>query len=292
MSNPQFLALEGVELRSTSTLLDRALTFLSDGPKATGTIAQEVLSLRGNPRAAAAAVFALLGADARVRVDGEGVWSLVHHTAESTNSIPLKLQEWVVVDVETTGGSAAQGHRVIEIGMVRVVGGEVVATYSSLINPGCRIPRMITSLTGITEDMVANAPPFRDLAPRIEEELTGRVFVGHNATFDWRFVSTELERCTARALGGPQLCTLRLSRRILPHLPSRSLGSLAEYFGIGMDAHHRALDDALATAHLLLRLIDLLQEREVHDWAGLERFFQSKKKRRRRSALPRASDVA
>ncbi|HUE95828.1 MAG TPA: 3'-5' exonuclease [Longimicrobiaceae bacterium] len=294
MTTPRFLPLEGVELRPSGTLVERALGCLAGGPMSTPELAREVLALRGNPRAAAAAVFALLGSDDRVRVDGEGTWSLVRRAETAEASLPLRLREWLVVDVETTGGSVAHGHRVIEIGMVRIAGGEVRGTFSSLVDPGRPIPRMITSLTGITGEMVAGAPTFRQLAPRIEEELTGRVFVGHNATFDWRFVATELERCSGRRLDGPQLCTLRLARRILPHLSSRSLGSLAEYFGIGMDAHHRALDDALATAHLLLRFIEWLEEREVRDWGALQEFFQTKRpaRRRRRSATPRSSKVA
>jgi DNA polymerase III subunit epsilon len=279
--------LSGVELRPSGTLVERALACLADGPLATPHLAERVLALRGNPKAAAAAVFALLGTDPRFEVDRAGIWSLAA-APDTFLPVLLRAQEWVVVDVETTGGSPAHGHRVIEIAAVQVVGGRIAGQYATLVNPGRAIPRMITSLTGIDDRAVADAPRFEEIATAVADALRGRVFVGHNASFDWAFVSAEMERCTGRTLSGRRLCTLRLARRMLPHLPSRSLGALAEYFGIEMDAHHRALDDAAATAHLLLGFLDSLEEREVTDWAALERFFQTRPKRVRRSAKPRS----
>jgi DNA polymerase III epsilon subunit family exonuclease len=287
---PMNAPITGVELRPSGSLVEKAIVLLGAGPLATADLAAEVLSLRGNPRAAAAAVFTLLGSDPRVRVDGAGVWRLREEVPDGAR--PLAGEEFVVVDVETTGGSPARGHRVIEVAAVRVANGRVRETFSTLINPRCPIPRMITSLTGIAGDMVADAPPFEAVAPRLAEVLDGRVFVGHNASFDWRFISAEMERCTARTLAGRQLCTLRLARRMLPHLPSRSLGALADYFGLAMDAHHRALDDALATARLLLRFLDRLEEAGVMDWLSLEAFLQVPPVRRRRSFLPRSVDAS
>jgi DNA polymerase III subunit epsilon len=280
-------------VRPSGGLVDRALLLLKAGPVSTERLAEEVLALRGNPRAAAAAVFALLGTDDRVRVDRGGVWSLAAPplAAADEPAQPLSAQCWSVVDVETTGGSPDQGHRVIEIGIVRVVGGRITERYSTLVDPGRRISGMITSLTGITNEMVAGAPRFDEVAPRIVEEIGGRVFVGHNASFDWRFVSAELERCMALRLDGRRLCTLRIARKMLPHLPSRSLGALASYFGIEIDSHHRALDDAEATAKLLLHFLESLSDRGIADWAGLERFFVgSPRPRRTRSAMPRAAE--
>lgn len=285
----------GIELHRTGSLVERALTRLSEGPLATAAIAREVLFLQGNPKAASAAVFALLGTDERVRVDAQGVWSLAGQPDSSIRPPrPLAKQRWVVVDVETTGGSIGYGHRVIEIGMVQVENGEIVGTYETLINPGRPVPRMITSLTGITQAMIDPAPAFAEVCGRISSELEGRTFVGHNVGFDWRFVSSEIERSTARALAGPRVCTLRIARRLLPHLRSRSLGSLAEYFGIPMDRHHRALDDAVATAHLMLRFVDMLGDRGINDWAQLQEFFRARppRKRRRRRANFSSADAA
>lgn len=293
MSSLQYSLQLGLEFHSGGTLVDRALARLSRGPASTAVLAQEVLALRGNPRAAAAAVYTLLGGDPRVQVDRQGVWSLAAEPARPA-SRPLRSESWVVVDVETTGGAIAFGHRVIEVGAVRVEGGRITGTYSSLVNPGRAIPRIITSLTGITEEMIAAAPPFDYVASELERELLGRVFVGHNAGFDWRFVSMEMERTTGRALVGHRLCTLRLARRILPHLSSRSLGSLAEYYGIPMERHHRALDDALATARLLLHFFDALEELGITDWEDCQDFLRppSRRRRRRRTAFPRSLDAA
>ncbi len=283
--------LTGVHLQAGSGLIDRALALLASGPCATERVAAEVLALRGNPAAAASAVFALLGSDARFHVDASGVWSLSAPPAAEPRG-GLRMQEWVVVDVETTGGSPDRGHRVIEVAAVHISGGEVREAYSSLVNPGFPIPRMITSITGINDAMVSGAPRFRDIAGELNEVLAGRVFVGHNATFDWRFVSAEMERCVHRGLAGQKLCTLRIARRLLPHLPSRALGALATYFGIEMEAHHRALDDAVATARLLLCLLDQLEERGVDDWDALNAFFREPAPRRRRTARPRWMDAS
>jgi DNA polymerase III epsilon subunit family exonuclease len=281
----------GVALRPSGTLVDRAVANLASGPMSTARLAAEVLALRGNPKAAAAAVFALLGSDPRVHVDGAGVWSLAS-SEEAKPAVAFRDEEWVVLDVETTGGSPARGHRVIEIAAVKVAAGRIVGEYSTLVNPRRAIPRMITSLTGIADGAVQNAPYFEQIAPAVTAALGGRVFVGHNAGFDWRFVCAELERCTGRTLIGRQFCTLRVARKLLPNLPSRSLGSLAEYYGVEMITHHRALDDAMATARLLLRFLDTLAEHGVEDWHGLDVLFRKSPRKRPRSARPMPMDAA
>lgn len=285
------LVAPGLETRAGGVLVERALALLQPGPQPTAALAEAVLGLRGNPKAAAIAVFTLLGSDSRFRVDGGGVWSLA---AAPTAFLagPLLQEEWVVVDVETTGGSPEHGHRVTEIAAVRVSGGEVRDSFSTLVNPERRIPGMITSLTGITDEMVREAPRFHEIADRLRAFVGGRVFVAHNAAFDWRFLCAELERSLGRRLDGRQLCTVRLSRKLLPQLPSRSLDALALYFGLEIESRHRALDDAVATAHVLLRLIALLAERGVGDWDGLQTVLGARTARRKRTASPRSMDSA
>lgn len=292
MSQLEFFPSSGVALRPSGALVEKAFKLLATGPCSTEKLAEEVLHLRGNPQAAAAAVFTLLGTDPRLRVDHSGVWSL-DTVDRKAHRGALADQEWVVVDVETTGGSVAHGHRLIEVAAVTIRGGAVAERYSTLVNPGRPVPRMITSLTGISQEMVAGAPRFYEVVDEIEKELLGRVFVGHNAGFDWRFLSVEMERCRGMGLSGPRVCTLRLARRLVSHLPSRSLGALANYFGIPMDVHHRALDDALATAHLLIRFLGMLEDQGVYTWADLDGFFRRPRPRRRkRSAFPRPLDAA
>ena len=282
----------GVEIRRGGTLLDRALLALAGGPLHTTLIAETVLGIRGEARAAAAAVFSLLGTDSRVTVDGLGVWSLSTPASVRSQAMSLLEEEWVVVDVETTGGAPERGHRVTEVAAVRVSQGRVSETYCTLVNPERRIPSMISTLTGITDAMVAGAPPFRDVAPAVADALRGRVFVAHNAAFDWRFLCAEMDRTMGYQLDGRQLCTVRLARKLLPHLPSRSLGALADYFGLHIASRHRALDDAVATAELLIRLFDMLAEREIHDWNAVDGLLRKRAARPKRRAMPRSMDSA
>lgn len=280
----------GVELRGGG-LVRRALELLRGGPRSTQELAEALLGVRGDLPSAAAAVFTLLGTDSRFEVDARGVWSLPAAPVLAAAG-SLREEEWVVVDVETTGGSPGQGHRVTEVAAVRVSGGQIVGHYSSLVNPQRRIPSMITALTGISDQMVRDAPLFYQIAPRLGEELVGRVFVAHNAAFDWRFVSSEMERSLGQELAGRQLCTVRLARRLLPQLPSRTLDALANYFALDIESRHRALDDAVATAKVLIHFLDLLEDREVTDWAGVQALLSGRKPRARRSRLPRSMDQA
>jgi len=161
-------------------------------------------------------------------------------------------QEYVVVDVETTGSDPAR-HRITEIGAVRVRGGRIVGEWSSLVNPEGRIPSFIRKLTGITDAMVAEAPRFGEIAEALREFLGDAVFVAHRAKFDHGFLKAEFERC-GMAFGGPLLCTVVESRRHFPGLPSYGLAALSNHFGVSLDSHHRALCDARATAEIFLRI--------------------------------------
>ncbi|BFT31926.1 hypothetical protein D210916BOD24_31020 [Alteromonas sp. D210916BOD_24] len=158
-------------------------------------------------------------------------------------------QPYVVVDIETTGGNSDY-HRITEIGMVKLVAGEEVGRYQTLLNPERRIPANITRLTGISDDMVVDAPLFSEVAKDIAAFTEDAVFVAHNVNFDYGFIKQEFAR-----LGGvfkrPKMCTVREMRRAYPGLPSYSLANLTQYFGIAMEQHHRALSDAKAAAELL-----------------------------------------
>jgi DNA polymerase III epsilon subunit-like protein len=134
---------------------------------------------------------------------------------------------FVVVDVETTGGSAHTGDRVTEVAAVSVQGTEVRDVFHSLVNPQRPIPPFITRLTGISDSMVRSAPVFRDIAGDLAVELAGRVFVAHNARFDWSFLNAEFGRVAnggLDAITDTQLCTVRLARRMLAHLPQSRCG--------------------------------------------------------------------
>jgi DNA polymerase-3 subunit epsilon len=154
-----------------------------------------------------------------------------------------------IVDLETTGGSPAWD-RVTEIAVMEIDGFEVTSEWSTLVNPGTTIPAAIQALTGITNDMVAGAPRFAALAEELFERLGGRVFVAHNARFDYGFLRQEFER-TGRRFLAKTLCTVRLSRRLYPQHPRHNLDSLIERHGIDCRARHRALGDADAVWQFL-----------------------------------------
>lgn len=204
----------------------------------------------------------------------------------------LRSLQYVVVDVETTGGSADRGDRITEIAALCVDGnGTIVEEFQTLVNPERPIPPFITRLTNITDEMVRDAPRFAEIAGEVVRILDGRIFVAHNAAFDWGFVSRELEWATGLVLEGRRLCTVRLARRLVPEVASRSLGSLSDYFGIENEARHRAMGDARATVEVLRRLIERAEEREIFDWDDLQDFLSSRRRgRRRRSALPTSID--
>lgn len=161
-------------------------------------------------------------------------------------------QDYVVVDVETTGGNP-QWNRVTEIGAVKVRNGRIIDEWSTLLNPGRRIPRTIVSLTGITDEMVADAPRFEDVADEFREFVDGAVFVAHRAKFDHGFIRAEYERLE-EDFRLPTLCTVVASRRYFPGLKSYGLARLCEEFAIPLESHHRALCDARATTQILLRI--------------------------------------
>ena len=159
------------------------------------------------------------------------------------------MQPYVVVDIETTGGKSGY-HRITEIGMVKRINGETVAEWQSLINPLRHIPKHITALTGINNQMVADAPCFAEVADAIEAFTQGCVFVAHNVNFDYGFIKHEFERLD-RFYRRPKMCTVREMRKAFPGLKSYSLANLTDYFNIDMQRHHRAMSDANAAAELL-----------------------------------------
>jgi len=262
-------------------LLARVIRELREGPRHTLDLARDALDLSGNRELASRAVFALLGDDSRFRVDEAGEWSLAGGVGGGGPT--LRGRSYAVVDVETTGGSFRTGHRVTEVAVIHLDAGRVSDSFETLVNPGRPIPRRIQGLTGITDEMVAGAPSFRSVAAELDRRLRGRVFVAHNVSFDWRFVSGELERSRGRALEGERLCTVRLGRLLVPGLKSHSLDPLVDHFGITVRGRHRAGGDALATAELLLRLFGIAESRGLLDRESLEIALGARRPRKRKA---------
>ncbi len=260
-------------MKGDRALINRAASVLEGGSIHTLDLAREVLGLSGHPGAASAAVFTLLGSDARFLVDSEGLWSF----RGPRPGVPLAKLDYAVVDVETTGGPYRRGHRITEVAIYHVRDGVIADEYHTLVNPGRVIPSRIAMLTGISNDMVSSAPYFDQIASDILERLEGRIFVAHNARFDWGFVSQQLAEAVGEVPQVERLCTVRMVRRIIPRLRRRNLDAVARYFDIEITSRHRAHGDALATARVLLRLIDEAGIQGVTDLESLKSFLRKRR---------------
>lgn len=148
----------------------------------------------------------------------------------------------VFLDLETTGATATRD-RITEVGLIEVDNGRFIREWSSLVNPGMSIPSGIQALTGISNDMVALAPRFEEIARELYEVIDGRVLIAHNARFDYGFLKNEFRRL-GKTFTAPVLCTVKLSRKLFPQHPRHNLDSLMNRHGIHCDARHRALGDA------------------------------------------------
>ena len=296
----------GISLRpAESFLASRARDFLTAGPADVVPLIEHVCQIPGAPRVVAEHMAqALLGERTEFVRDVDGRWRLAErapapyaYTAPVPHDVALPAQlltlDYAVVDVETTGTRSWAGDRITEIAVVTVRGGVVAETFETLVNPDRPIPPWVTRLTNISWDMVKHAPRFRDVCDDVVRALGGSIFVAHNAQFDWRFVSDEVERVTGRRLEGQRLCTVKLARKLLPQLRSRRLDYLAMHYGVHIRARHRAGGDAEATAEILVRLLHDARARECHSWPDLEAMLGRmivRSRRRRRSAMPQPVD--
>jgi len=171
-----------------------------------------------------------------------------------------------VIDFETTGATPAQGARATEVAICLLEGGRIVDRFASLMNAGVRVPSFITQLTGITNEMVADAPPADAMMREAGAFVVSRPLLAHNAAFDRQFWRSELAHCGLVA-GHEFACTLLLSRRLYPDAPNHKLGTLAQWFDLPVSGRaHRALADAEVAAHLLARMQrDLAKRHDCSD---------------------------
>ena len=198
----------------------------------------------------------LLADDPRFR-EADGIWQLVE---EHVLDALLAEAPFVVVDLETTGHRPDDGG-VTEIGAIRLEGLREVGRFETLVHPGRPIPGFVTKLTGISDAMVANAPPLKDVIGKFAEFAEGAVLVAHNAAFDARLLDYACRRWLGHPLGLPALCTVKLAQRLMPEQRRTSLEALSEHFGFASGTRHRAMADAERTVDLLARFVPILQER-------------------------------
>lgn len=167
--------------------------------------------------------------------------------------------EFVVLDIETTGLSAEKD-RITEIGGVRIKEGKITGEFNSFVNPGIPIPENITKLTGITDDMVSDAGDITEVLPEFLEFAGNAVIVAHNALFDMGFIKINAQHMGIN-ISNPVLDTLQLCRQLFPELGRYRLNILAKHLGVKLDNHHRAVNDARATAGILIKCLEILQSK-------------------------------
>jgi len=277
-----------------NALVERALAWLeaAGAPQPPATLAQHVLGATG---AAGMATFArlldrLLEQDERFRRNGDGHWALA--TWDRT-AVPLKEEEFAVIDVETTGGRTGR-HRIIEVAAVKLRAGQVAGQFASLVNPGRPLPRFVIELTGITPELVEEAPSPAPVLEQLRAFIGDAVLVGHNIGCDLTFLNYEALWHGQAPFGNRALDTEELAAKLLPHLRKPSLDRVAAALGLVPPARHRALADARLAAQVLLRLLERLDRRQIGTVADLQAWLASRlverqeRVRRVRRVLPAA----
>lgn len=262
-------------LISDSMLINETVSLLrSFGGRASAvSIVDFVMRIRRpDPMLARMLVTDLIDRDPRLTLNGDTV-----QLAEAAfDERGLAETDYVVFDLETTG-SKAPPCRIIEIGAYRVSNGEIAGEFHSLINPEMPIPEFIHRLTRIDDAMVANAPVFADVANDLLEFIGDSVLVAHNSGFDMRFLNHEISLVYPEMrLANPCLCTVQLSRRLVPETDNHKLKTVAEFYNIDLTNHHRASADAFATAHIFLNLLTRLHDGGVTGLGQVRRMSSRK----------------
>lgn len=251
-------------LISDSILISETIELLqSFGGCATAVkIVDNVMQIRKpEPNLAKKLVLDLVNSDPRLSIN-EDIVTFVPLNNETRN---LFETDYVVFDLETTGAKCPPC-RVTEIGAFRVENGKITDKFHTLVNPETPIPIFITQLTGISDEMVRTAPKFREIANDFLEFIGDSVLVAHNAPFDIRFLNHEISKVyEGYRVANPSLCTVQLSRKLVPDIENHKLNTVAQHFCVNLENHHRASHDAHATARIFINLLEDLQNRGISD---------------------------
>ena len=264
-------------LISDSLLINLTIDFLTSvgGTASAVDVVDYVMSIKTSVAALARILVSdLVSRDARLSISGDDVTLF----ETDHDSITISDAGFVVFDLETTGAKTPPC-RVTEIGAYRVKNGEIVEEFHTLVNPETPIPFFISMLTGITDEMVKDAPKFSEVADKFLRFIGDSVLVAHNAGFDMRFLNHEVGRLFEDyRLGNPSMCTVQLSRKLLPDVENHKLKTLAEHYNVALVNHHRANEDAYATARIFINLLEqLTTQHGVNDLGGVWIAMNSKK---------------
>jgi DNA polymerase III epsilon subunit family exonuclease len=254
-----------------STLVDETFELVREngGRASFAQITDCILRLsNADHQLAASLVAELIQNDPRFVVEPDHLRAVDDHRDSSL----LAETEFVVLDVEAVHDRKIPA-RIIEVGAYRVRGGEILDEFQTLINAETAVPRFVTGLTGISNDMLTTAPKFADVIGAWLEFIGDAVLVAHNSSFDLPLLNREIARVyPGYRLNNCDLCTVDLARRLVPQIESYKLDSLAAYFGFEIPRRHRAADDALATARVFLRLLNELAINGITTLSEARRF--------------------
>jgi DNA polymerase III epsilon subunit family exonuclease len=271
-------------------LATRAEAFIAEqgGRASEDLLISHVFGSTGSPLLWRPLLRDVLGQNENLRFRTDGSWLLA---AEPKRDVASILDEFVVLDVETTGLQASR-QRIIEIAIARFDGGEITSLWESLCQPGRRVPEYIVRLTGIDDMLLDDAPRFAELAPTINELLRGAVVVGHNVEFDLAFVNEELKRANYVPVVNERLDTLAMASRLLPGLRKPTLQAVAARLGLEPRTRerHRAAQDATLTGMVA---VALLRQAEEAGYRSLDELkpIARQASRRPKERMPRASSV-
>ncbi len=209
----------------------------------------------------------LIQTDPRLKLTDDFV-ELIESNVESRK---FSETDFVVFDLETTGAKTPPC-RITEIGAFKISGGKITDKFETLVNPEMFIPPFIVGLTGINNQMVKNAPKFWEVAEDFLNFIGDSVLVAHNASFDLRFLNHEIDRIYENyRVANPHLCTVKLSRKLLPNIANHRLHTVAEHYSIYIKNRHRAAGDALATAEVFVNFLETLESLGIDDLASIQK---------------------
>ncbi len=245
-----------------SVLVEAAVATLEDAgrPMTLQQLARAVLHVEAGGAHIGARILApLLEADDRLATVAAGHWGLV---AWSQRSDAIDDTEFVVFDIETNGGRGGR-HRILEVGALRLRAGQEISRYASLVHVPGRVSKFVTRYTGITDEMLTDAPPIETVLDEFREFQTGGVLVAHNLPTDLGYLNREAVWSRRALFPGDGLDTMELSAALMPNLPGTGLATVLESAELADTPTHRALDDAGVTAKLLEYLLDRAAQRDV-----------------------------
>jgi len=211
--------------------------------------------------------------------------NLLNHTLfkkiEQLNSKSLRSLKYTIVDIETTGLDPVN-NEIIEIGALKLENLKIIDSFSALIKPKTNLPKKIVEITGITEEMLVDKPEIQDVLVDFENFLSDNIVIAHNSDFDIGFLQQNFSRHLNSNMKNKILCTLKISRVIIPNLPNYKLHTIAKYFNVPIIERHRALGDCKTTFYIWEKLVSILEQKgintfdEINSLAKNSRFFASK----------------